>query len=627
MFRDEEIALCQLETTSFALEDNFNKIVTIINTAKEDGARVFVFPEFAICGRDLGDLFFFPSALEKIKEYTEKLINRIPENSLVCFGTVLVAENGQLCDCYVSATKGHVINITRAKKFDNTTYSFYNLKYFCTCKEDLTFNLLNQKITESITFTYKHEDTKTSFAIRFGKQSSEEKLHVDYLILPKARAFYMESAYHIEEKLTSLSIKQNCTVLYTNLSGIESSDCMYAGAACAARNGTLILRSLGFSYKDCGYSLLSDGFAVYENIEELTLRALSYNLWAFMLKTRQSGYALSLSGGADSALCAYLVGLSQAFALERLGIDKYLETLNYLNIKIDKSLYTEDHQNFIKNIVMPKMLTCVYQASENSGSITKEAATMVAKELGASFYDWSIKDAVDVYSKLIEDNLKIKLSWDKYDLPMQNIQARARLPGIWFVANIENKLLITTSNLSEAVVGYCTMDGDTAGGICPIGGVGKSKVRKINKYIEENGVSIFGKYRFTLNNMSYINNQAPTAELRPGGKQTDESDLMPYVLLDYIRHLFQVKHLSPLEILKNLEDHEEFSKLGFETLKNDVLKYFRLHTRSQWKRQRSAQAFRVEEDFSSLDWWRFPLLTDGLKIFMDEVVAYKGKGK
>ena len=34
--------------------------------------------------------------------------------------------------------------------------------------------------------------------------------------------------------------------------------------------------------------------------------------------------------------------------------------------------------------------------------------------------------------------------------------------------------------------------------------------------------------------MSYISAQAPTAELRPGGEQTDERDLMPYVILDRI---------------------------------------------------------------------------------------------
>ena len=44
------------------------------------------------------------------------------------------------------------------------------------------------------------------------------------------------------------------------------------------------------------------------------------------------------------------------------------------------------------------------------------------------------------------------------------------------VANIHNALLISTSNKSEAAVGYATMDGDTSGGLSPIADVPKSLI-------------------------------------------------------------------------------------------------------------------------------------------------------
>ena len=47
-----------------------------------------------------------------------------------------------------------------------------------------------------------------------------------------------------------------------------------------------------------------------------------------------------------------------------------------------------------------------------------------------------------------------------------------------------NCLLITTSNRSEASVGYCTMDGDTAGSISPIAGVDKDFVKQWLRWAE-----------------------------------------------------------------------------------------------------------------------------------------------
>ena len=57
--------------------------------------------------------------------------------------------------------------------------------------------------------------------------------------------------------------------------------------------------------------------------------------------------------------------------------------------------------------------------------------------------------------------------------------------------------------------------------------------------------------------MSYIVAQAPTAELRPGGEQTDEKDLMPYPLLDTIRQLFTCDNLLPEEIIATLKVGKE----------------------------------------------------------------------
>jgi NAD+ synthase (glutamine-hydrolysing) len=68
---------------------------------------------------------------------------------------------------------------------------------------------------------------------------------------------------------------------------------------------------------------------------------------------------------------------------------------------------------------------------------------------------------------------------------LQNIQARARSPVIWMLANIKQAILLTTSNRSEGDVGYATMDGDTSGSLAPIAGIDKITILQWLKWAEK----------------------------------------------------------------------------------------------------------------------------------------------
>ena len=99
------------------------------------------------------------------------------------------------------------------------------------------------------------------------------------------------------------------------------------------------------------------------------------------------------------------------------------------------------------------------------------------------------------------------------------------------LANIENKLLLTTSNRSEAAVGYATMDGDTSGGLAPIAGIDKAFLRRWLAWMESTG-PVGGR---PIPALAVVNALVATAELRPiEQSQTDEDDLMPYPVLDAV---------------------------------------------------------------------------------------------
>jgi hypothetical protein len=136
--------------------------------------------------------------------------------------------------------------------------------------------------------------------------------------------------------------------------------------------------------------------------------------------------------------------------------------------------------------MVSRLLTTVYQGTENSGSKTLESARELAKSLGATFYLWNVQPLFDDYSSIIEGSLGRQLSWEQDDIALQNIQARLRSPGVWMIANINKALLLTTSNRSEAAVGYATMDGDTSGGLAPLGGIDKAFLLQFLRWAEPN---------------------------------------------------------------------------------------------------------------------------------------------
>jgi NAD+ synthase (glutamine-hydrolysing) len=255
------------------------------------------------------------------------------------------------------------------------------------------------------------------------------------------------------------------------------------------------------------------------------------------------------------------------------------------------------------------LLSCAYQATRNSSTTTLSAAQTLAESLGAAFHCWTIDDEVESYKNKIEQTIGRSLTWEKDDIALQNIQARSRSPIIWMLANIKNAILITTSNRSEGDVGYATMDGDTSGSLAPIAGVDKPFIIQWLKWAQE---------QLGYSGLAAVNKLEPTAELRPSGSsQTDEKDLMPYDLLVKIEKLAIRDRKSPMEVYSVLS--KEYDKI---TIKDAVTKFFRLWARNQWKRERFAPSFHLDDiNIDPRSWCRFPILSGGF----EQELAHLGK--
>ncbi len=367
--------------------------------------------------------------------------------------------------------------------------------------------------------------------------------------------------------------------------------------------------AVGFSFPAAGPEAVS---AAVENVSaaaaaweqgpdvkcEEFARAVSLALFDYLRKSRAGGFVVSLSGGADSAAVAALVGMMVEFAVAELGRDAFVEKLGHVSALAECPTSRE---------LVRALLSCVYQSTRNSSETTENAARAVADAVGAEFISWSVDEFVERYTATVAEAVGRELAWESDDLALQNIQARARAPGVWLLANLRGALLLATSNRSEAAVGYTTMDGDTCGGLSPIAGIDKAFLRQWLSWVETTGPEGLR----AMPALSAVTRQAPTAELRPAAEhQTDEADLMPYDLLDAIERAAIRDKQTPLEVFEQMR--AKFRQYDRPQLAAWVERFFRLWCRNQWKRERYAPSFHLDdENLDPKTWCRFPILSGG----------------
>ena len=203
---------------------------------------------------------------------------------------------------------------------------------------------------------------------------------------------------------------------------------------------------------------------------------------------------------------------------------------------------------------------------------SKEHAQMVAKNLGIKYKTVEINNFVTFFK-----NMKITHSKNKI-YAISNAKARTRMMILYYFANLENALVIGTSDKSEIALGYTTKFGDNAADILVIGDLWKTEVVEMGKFLKI---------------PESILKKKPSAELVLG--ITAEKELgASYEVLDKILKMYIEEDLSPEEIVKK----------GFNgILVKNVANRIRLNEH----KRRTAMLIRVsEKSFHGME-WRMPI--------------------
>lgn len=601
MNRTLKIGGATVNQTPIDWKNNVANIIEAIEAAKKEQVAILCLPELCLTGYGCEDLFLSDWLSAKAWQHLQAIIphcNNITVNVGLPLRINNITYNGA---CVISHQKILGIALKQNLARDGVHYEprWFDAWTPGVVKE---IEIAGQKINVGDLIFEVH-------GIKFGFEICEDAWRkekrpgyrlceqgVDLILNPSASHFAMgKSLLREKEVVIDGSLIFHCVYVFSNLLGNEAGRMIYDGDIIIGQHGKIVALNNRLSFKNFNLvstevnfdqpgltkSLpLTDG---KEKNEEM-VRAASLGLYDYLRKSKAKGFVLSLSGGADSSLCAVLVSEMARRAISENGIEKFQHQLSLSEIKNSAE-------------AIKQLLACAYQGTRNSSETTLTAAKELANSIGATFHQWNVDDEVEANKATIENALQRKLTWETDDIALQNIQARTRSPLIWLLANVKQCILLTTSNRSEGDVGYATMDGDTSGSLAPIAGLDKPFIIQWLKWAEKN---------LGYTGLSFVNNLQPTAELRPLERsQTDEKDLMPYTLLVAIEEQAIQWRKSPtevyLELTKTIQD---------PLLKAYIKKFFKLWSINQWKRERIAPSFHLDEiNVDPRSWCRFPILS------------------
>jgi len=672
-----KVAVACTNQTPLAWDENFAHLRIAIEQARGEGVTLLCLPELAITGYGCEDTFHMDGVQDTAFAQLE-LLAPLTRDMVVCVGLPVYHEKA-LYNAAAIIANGTIVGFA-AKQFlagDGIHYEPRWFKAWPTGEVDE----LERVAADGTAKRYPIGDLLFDIGdIRIGFEICEDAWVANRpgtdLALRGADIICNPSASHFA--FGKFAVRQRFVIegsrayavayLYANLLGNEAGRVIYDGGGLIASAGELCARGRRFSFHDVELSscvididanrrdqarrgshrprhdaedmvvehpfvwptrkpeLPAKQEPTWEDRKSLREeefgRAVALGLWDYLRKSRSQGYVVSLSGGADSTACAVLVGLAVELAFQELGpggVRQHLPTCTRLQRVIEQGGSMRD--------CVGALLTCAYQPTENSGKVTRNAAEVIAKALGAEFFVIDVDAQYKAYIAATEKAIGRPLTWTTDDIMLQNIQARVRAPSIWMIANVRGSVLLTTSNRSEAAVGYATMDGDTSGGLAPLGGIDKPYLRAWLRWMEAKGP--IGLH--PLAELSVVNAQQPTAELRPassnaGVAQTDEADLMPYDFLESVEDsAIRDKH-TPLEVLQELlPRYGQYTPIQLATW---IERFFRLWCRNQWKRERLAPSFHLDDrNVDPRSWCRFPILSGGFERELAELRSYIAAGK
>jgi NAD+ synthase (glutamine-hydrolysing) len=509
-----KITIGQINTTNGDIEGNIAKILQSIEKAKRDGSDMIVFPEVATHGYTSQDWFLDKDIIECVAEPLQRIVDAT-KGIIAIVGTIRRNDETDGRRLFNSAAVFHDGKLLGFA--DKTLLPEYDVfddpRYFEPADTRRIFEINGTKIGIAVCEDFWNDKTFWKERLYDIDPTDELIMQGADLIVSLNASPFNKGKIHLRcEMVAHRARLQKKPIVLVNLIGGNDGIIFDGASLIADEEGDIILQAEAFEEFVETVELdvhQPDLRGITGNECETIRKALVLGIKDYAQKNRFTKAVLGLSGGIDSSLVA-------ALACEALGAENVLA------------------------VMMPSPFS-------SEGSIKHSEA--LAKNLGMPTRLEPISGA---FETLLKQMNLYKPTKGGESLAAENMQSRLRGVVLMTISNAENRLVLATGNKSELAVGYCTLYGDTNGGLAVLGDVLKTEVYEIARHINKSS------NRETIPNL--IIDKKPSAELAPN--QFDQDSLPPYDLMDAILKLYFEQKLSPEEIIAQGND----AKLVYDLL-------------------------------------------------------------
>ena len=505
---------------------NAQACLEILEKANAEGVNVVCFPMLSMTGYTVGDLLCNNLLIEKSAEALKWLARKTAKlNTLAVVGLPL-EKGGRLYNAMAFVKGGKVLGY---KAEPNPSQ-----RWFSDISEDKSFKQVKAVIDLDL-------GKNMPVSVAFPSELEDEKIRFKGIVLcPRAIEGRVGALDGVHNTVASLSATNGCTVVLASAGNGESStDYWYPGFAAVSQCGQLkVLESpfSGLAVADIDCALNGKSKVV---IPELGVDGVSADPFMCCDKERKAQEAFAIQCGALKTRMEH-TGFKKLVLGVSGGLDSTLALLVCVCTLDSMGL---DRKNLV-GITLPGFGTT---------DRTYNNAVGMMKTLGIDWREINIKAACLQHLKDIGHDPAI------HDSAYENAQARERTQILMDVANEIGALVIGTGDLSELALGWCTYNGDHMAMYGVNGGVPKTSIQHIIRYVAE--------YKLDASVKPYLLDVIDTPispELLPGGNQTQKTEdiIGPYRLHDFFIWYFMGECRSPREISELAQEafEGEFSK-------------------------------------------------------------------
>jgi NAD+ synthase (glutamine-hydrolysing) len=488
-----KLSVAQVNFTVGDIEGNVAMMVTAARRAWDQGSELLVFPELSLTGYYPGDLLDEPGFMLRVEHGLEVLLQasrQWPKLHWVLGAPLAHGGPGKRLHNMLLVIKAGEIVLRYAKQLLPTYNIFDERRHFEPGPDVAKLLRIGDAQVGFLICEDGWNDERAEYALNPFERMRDAA--PDLVVSINASPSNIGKREQRHRVFGTASRRHGLPILYVNQIGGHD-QLVYDGASFAVEPEAGVVYEAQRFAEDLGTLRFEAGRFTALNGDALPkppsqgLSRLDFYQAQIVLGlqdyARRCGFQRALvgsSGGIDSAL-------TLALAVQALGAHN------------------------VAAVTMPSRYS-------SAGSVDDSAA--LCRKLGIELTTHSIAELVAAYGRQFE----LSFGQTLHGLALENLQARVRGTVLMEFSNSFGHLLLTTGNKSEISVGYCTLYGDTSGGLGLIGDLYKTEVFALSRHLNESS----GRELIP----AAIIDKPPSAELAPD--QLDTDSLPPYPVLDEV---------------------------------------------------------------------------------------------